>query len=668
MKFFAIVISISILRRTTLALNESDDQLQKQTDIQEPLECINNLDNVNNDKTLDTNIIESENFFRSENEQFLKNLDFTQLKKSNSINAVANISYYKNCITAYHLNYIIMKVLESDIEILKMLFDPTEIISKTDFNTSEDGIIIANLNAIIADIEKSKTKLTIELEEINNFNVLITKVFEYTCLNIKNNEENLKNREKLRNELEEFSKLKEAGKKQLQDEDRSKYDLFVKLSTELQDFQNKNIFANFNLKDDKIQSEEIKNCLNLNEENIKAYKIRIDECDKKIYEIKNKFDLTKNEKLLNNMYLILMKDLESSNMKIIEKKNSIANQLKKTFQILLKKQKTYDVKMQNKNAPRGKPYRLKNFDIKNKDKTTIEKISFNSDIAYIDIINFINKAIKEIKTVFIKLEILKNKNNILQTFHALNLNNYKLLYDIKILNQNELLLNNNPIESVDVINNSLSKNKTDDITETEILENDKKKNLIYKRFFILQNEIKKILDSDDKIYYLYDFIKNIDKNNENFFFDMCHSELIYLIAEKLDDEEKSEILKKTIEASQILEKENNIEDKEDLKNSVKKENDINFKDKKVEKEELNKSQNILDQSTSSTDNTKDSNNNSQTNENDSNNKKGKPFYTKIWFIATTGIIFAFLIVIVMHFALKSEIFKNLMIAIFNFIP
>ncbi|KAM0674124.1 hypothetical protein GVAV_002197 [Gurleya vavrai] len=243
-----------------------------------------------------------------------------------------------------------MKVLESDIEILKMSYDPTEIISKTDFNTSEDGIIIANLNAIIADIEKSKTKLIMKLEEISNFNVLITKVFKYSCLNIKNNEENLKNREKLRNELEEFSKLKEAGKKQLQDEDKSKYDLLVKLSTEPPDFCNENIFANFYLKDDKIQSEEIKNCLNMNEENINVFQNRINECDEKINEIKKKVESIENtkEKLLNYMYLIIMKDLESSNIKIIEKKNSIANQLKKTFQILLKKQMTYNTNMQNK--------------------------------------------------------------------------------------------------------------------------------------------------------------------------------------------------------------------------------------------------------------------------------------------------------------------------------
>ncbi|KAM0674580.1 hypothetical protein GVAV_001767 [Gurleya vavrai] len=165
------MISISILRRTTLALNESDDQLQKQTEKQETLKSNQDPKFINDYKILKTNIIESENFFRSENEQFLKNLDFTQSNKSNSINAVANISYYKNCITGYHLNYILIKVLESDIGILKMLYDPTIIISKTDFNTLEDGIIIANLNAIIADIEKSKTKLTIELEEINNFNI-----------------------------------------------------------------------------------------------------------------------------------------------------------------------------------------------------------------------------------------------------------------------------------------------------------------------------------------------------------------------------------------------------------------------------------------------------------------------------------------------------------------
>ncbi|KAM0674579.1 hypothetical protein GVAV_001766 [Gurleya vavrai] len=309
--------------------------------------------------------------------------------------------------------------------------------------------------------------------------------------------------------------------------------------------------------------------------------------------------------------------------------------------------------MHNKKSPRGKPYRLKNFDIKNKDKTTIEKISFNSDINYIDNINFMHNALEEVKSVFIKLEILKNKNEILQTFYTSNLNTLKLLHEKKILNQNELFINNNSIESVDVINNSFSKNKINNITETESLENDEEQIFVDKRFFILQNELKKILNLDDKIYYLNDFVKNIDKFNENFFFEMCHTELIYLIAEKLDDEEKSEKPEKTIgdfqKSSENIK--NNIMDKEDLKNSNN-QKDASINEYKDDNEEINKTQNTSDQSTSSIDDIKDVSKKTQTNQNESNDKKSKPFYTKIWFIATISITFAFLIIIVIYFALK----------------
>ncbi|KAM0674123.1 hypothetical protein GVAV_002196 [Gurleya vavrai] len=69
-------------------------------------------------------------------------------------------------------------------------------------------------------------------------------------------------------------------------------------------------------------------------------------------------------------------------------------------------------------------------------------------------------------------------------------------------------------------------------------------------------------------------------------------------------------------------------------------------------EEINKIQNTSDQSIGIIDDSKEVNKKTQINQNESNDEKSKPFYTKIWFIATISITIAFLVIIVIYFAMK----------------
>ncbi|KAM0673799.1 hypothetical protein GVAV_002637 [Gurleya vavrai] len=512
-----------------------------------------NKNNLNgNSIMMDYNMpkeIVEEDFLALENKQNIYYINILRRQEPKRIVAAEFFITEKDWQNEDFLISIMNPIYESNVEIYKVFYNPTNIISKMDSNIPSNGGINEDLEQILADIKLSKKELLIKIQKFTNIKTSLDLIIEKIISNLNKNEDFVKETtQKINSKSQEKSALinfNYANPSNPEYENNEK--LTNKLSNEIRILEDEKFYAKKTISNNKEQfnivAEYVKEYLKIS----KLFNIKKTIGGEKLYDIKKVMDKYRNENdiLKHKICDIFIKDLEKSNAGLLKKTNYFYDLIKECQKNKYEKQQILKIKIDCKTVQSRRFHPKKNYNITD-EKDKIELFFYNSDEHYILNIEEMHKIIDELKTNFGIIKILKAKIQILKDQITINLNHLRQLDSKQNHNQNEQLLNNSEAGLSNTKNKFLSKDIFYEINEIEKnLEVVNDEFIIYKRFFELQYKLEEISDTKRKIFYLHDFYKNLNKNDENLFFEMCHSELIFLVNNQLLNEEKSRENNKT---------------------------------------------------------------------------------------------------------------------------
>ncbi|KAM0675446.1 hypothetical protein GVAV_001273 [Gurleya vavrai] len=550
-----------------------------------------------------------------------------------------------------------------------------------DTSNTDNKINFNSLNSpgsINSDIKlQSKDNLELNKTNAQNSNQHIveakTKIQEYiiTKEKIENVIFELKNEEKIHKKLAaKYSLQRKSNDKELTNlkkeihEKNRLYDTIetnlTKLNTNIMDYEKVNFIIELklelqNLESKKIHLEECSNSLykkTLNENNL------LKKIDKDFFDQKQK-SIFVEEEIINIMSEFINQEIDYFEILNYANKIQIDSILKQNAEIYGKKEiNTLKIeKLSDKLNLKvkeqinlleiikelDKKIHFRFYTFKNNEK---ERFPINYDQKYIsklqcihDITATIKLFIDDIDELFIENFDLgiKIKDN-LQEIDILNAEmnsseskeNQNLTIAQNEKSNFESNLNKIPRAKIDIINNL--KHKTNNFIA------------VFEKFFEFQKVLQKNESSEEKIELFHDYLKNLDRKNENLLYELCHAEFIILIYEKfkgedLEEEKKAKYQKIDETYNKFLERYALLDENENQKGSYISDNfeldDVSNKDK----------DNIIEK------NQDCSPNNEATKEPKIESKKDNKtsFKTLFWLIVILCLIFIVLIAVIIYF-------------------
>ncbi|KAM0673890.1 hypothetical protein GVAV_002728 [Gurleya vavrai] len=474
---------------------------------------------------------ESKKYFGVENNLIGMYLDIINLQESKYHNIATNSMTDNFVANENYLNCIINPNFESNIEIYKIFYDPSKIISKIDTSDINNVSIIEDVEKLLLNIDDSKISINNQLENFEKIKYLLKKIIEFTISNMKKSEDIIQKtnilielKQKERIAIENSNPINGSHQEIIKDED-----LVEKLLVEIRYLKDKNYNTQQSVLHYKRQLKNLEIYTDDYTRMIDLYKSKIIECDEKSTVFKKVIKILSKETLSRQDYMndFIKFDLKDINADLLTKTEFFSKLIEKNTNLIIEKHHEYKNLFDTKKTFDNKRLMIKKDYYFETENYAIIKFSFNSDENYIYVIEKMHEVINEIKTIFAVIEIIKIKIKILEAH--IDTNSYYLSQlDIKKnAHQHEPTFDNMETRQIDAKNNLFEGFLYTDETEKN-LEKNIERIFPYRRFIKLQNEIDKKLGIEKKIVFLNDYCKKLNKKN-GMFFEMCQSELIFLV-------------------------------------------------------------------------------------------------------------------------------------------
>ncbi|KAM0674558.1 hypothetical protein GVAV_002176 [Gurleya vavrai] len=649
---FALIFCV-ILEKCKIFASELNNEpsTPKEFEKKDPVINLHDIDkNFGNIKQI--NVTKEAEFLVKENKK--NDLNFAKMDGSIAKAIKSPLSEHADSNDIFDLNSNIIAFAQRDIESRRLLNDLVIEISKKKENNLSKGHIIEDVKKFILDLEMEKTDLQKDLEKSLSSCKTFERKLSETKIEINKTEGELQELLKGRNEkLQECQKLEENIKNE---KDHLQLRFMV---NQIDTLKSKvsilnmrySIIKKNTLPPFKKRHEYLKNFLRNEQTKIKLIERKIIEYNDLINACKKGSDIysSDEEKLQNFLVELLIKNIKICFENTFDIKAANINFIYSLTKNILEKQEIFNKIVDLKNNLRESIFHIKNLKIID-EKNTIITISYNCHESNINYIVEMHKIIDELKLLYDEIEFVKKETQILDIIIQKDL--FKLR-NTELKNfynrQNQVSLDINKIAKDVILNANFKKDLENQLTFedkkiiNEYSEIKIKDELSFKKFFEIQSNIEKIDYTEPKIKFLYDKLSCVDKEKQNLFYEMCHSELIFYINQVATENKKSGEIHNIDKNSQSKQQE-----KSETLNSENNGNPINTVQTGGEID--NNNQNGSDKNFG----TKNEINDFNPITKNLQDKKNDPFYTKIWFITLIFICVAVIIVISIYYFKKQK--------------